>query len=716
MSILNEQKKEKDASFKKSAFHLNSRISLKRSYSEGFNELHKMLFFLLDQWEKMRSHKKPSLYLTFEMDPSEERKAIEIKKIEYLSFQGGSHIEVKLKKGWPAAGQAHLYYQMQNYEKQNKLCLQNAFIDFSDEKLSFHNHAQHRDTFMKQNEDTSPSINPPLFSKNSFKEGGSLAVLKDEVQKKGDQHRSPIPIYGHWQLYDHFTKGIFSFPKHWKQQNVFCSKLQANLDEKGFMQVQAFFQYEGQKFHLCNIGQEASQLFKVFNQGLCVFKKSVYSNPGILSLCRHRGIAYFIFMKYGEFYIEKNKPKEDKKYLKLILEEFLEKLEHKYKDKLNEKYTLQEVNFCAKAFLNYLYDLQEKKLPLYFKETELSVENYYQLLLKFIYYVLSANFQEKNILNSCFDFYGNWHEKIQDNMLFYPDSYKEEDPSKADSYLCPYTFKKDFILSTMQQFSNNPMKDIEVLMHNKQIYALNEKEFTSEFEIQTNSKVEEGRSEQKINWFELHPRVFFNGKEIPLDKIKSTKHKNFIEMNGKFYFLHPKHLIFLKYLKPFWEMEGDKGKFIKKRREKKNIYILPKSQSLEMLVLRANGLSIRGDENWQKICEFYDGMDKKRKLRDLPNTLVMELKKYQHYGVNWIYDLYHLQLGAILADDMGLGKTPQTLCCMEMLRVENKMKHCLIVVPTSLTYNWQSEIAKFTPKMPNIIFNSKEKNQLLPVF
>jgi SNF2 family DNA or RNA helicase len=85
-----------------------------------------------------------------------------------------------------------------------------------------------------------------------------------------------------------------------------------------------------------------------------------------------------------------------------------------------------------------------------------------------------------------------------------------------------------------------------------------------------------------------------------------------------------------------------------------------------------------------------------------------ELKPYQHRGVQWIHDLYRLGLGGILADDMGLGKTVQTLVFLETLRVKNELGHVLIVVPTSLTYNWFSEATRFTPDLPVHIFQSRE--------
>src|SRR3954468_15581685 len=48
---------------------------------------------------------------------------------------------------------------------------------------------------------------------------------------------------------------------------------------------------------------------------------------------------------------------------------------------------------------------------------------------------------------------------------------------------------------------------------------------------------------------------------------------------------------------------------------------------------------------------------------------------------------------------MGLGKTVQTLAFLEHLKNQDALGPTLIVVPTSLTYNWESETQKFTQKI-----------------
>ena len=69
------------------------------------------------------------------------------------------------------------------------------------------------------------------------------------------------------------------------------------------------------------------------------------------------------------------------------------------------------------------------------------------------------------------------------------------------------------------------------------------------------------------------------------------------------------------------------------------------------------------------------------------------LRTYQQQGIQWLYDLKNMGLNGILADDMGLGKTLQVLVFYE--QYVSKDKPSLIVCPSSLMYNWMSEIEKF---------------------
>ncbi|NLD83336.1 MAG: DEAD/DEAH box helicase, partial [Clostridiales bacterium] len=92
-----------------------------------------------------------------------------------------------------------------------------------------------------------------------------------------------------------------------------------------------------------------------------------------------------------------------------------------------------------------------------------------------------------------------------------------------------------------------------------------------------------------------------------------------------------------------------------------------------------------------------------------PPSPVTCLRPYQERGYVWLMSLHALGMGGILADDMGLGKTIQMLSALlSCVQNDPVRKPSLIVAPTSLTYNWLSEAARFTPQLTVMLLSGSQ--------
>ncbi len=83
----------------------------------------------------------------------------------------------------------------------------------------------------------------------------------------------------------------------------------------------------------------------------------------------------------------------------------------------------------------------------------------------------------------------------------------------------------------------------------------------------------------------------------------------------------------------------------------------------------------------------------------LPPSLVGVMRNYQKAGYDWLNFLQRFGFGGCLADDMGLGKTVQTLALLLKDKQQGNRTPSLIVCPTSVVFNWEKEVQKFTPEL-----------------
>ncbi len=113
---------------------------------------------------------------------------------------------------------------------------------------------------------------------------------------------------------------------------------------------------------------------------------------------------------------------------------------------------------------------------------------------------------------------------------------------------------------------------------------------------------------------------------------------------------------------------------------------------------------IEGDKSFDKFVN-----EIKNVKVNIPKEIDSVLRDYQREGVKWLAQLAAFGFGGILADDMGLGKTLQVIAFSMSV---SRDKPVLVVTPSSLTYNWQSEIAKFAPSAKSVIIEGVKEDRV----
>lgn len=98
-----------------------------------------------------------------------------------------------------------------------------------------------------------------------------------------------------------------------------------------------------------------------------------------------------------------------------------------------------------------------------------------------------------------------------------------------------------------------------------------------------------------------------------------------------------------------------------------------------------------------------------------PQGLQVQLRPYQLEGLAWLQYLREQGLGGILADDMGLGKTAQALAHVLTEKEAGRLtRPALVVLPTSLLFNWQAEAARMVPDLHVLALHGPGRAQRYP--
>ncbi|WP_276368126.1 SNF2-related protein [Chryseolinea sp. H1M3-3] len=203
---------------------------------------------------------------------------------------------------------------------------------------------------------------------------------------------------------------------------------------------------------------------------------------------------------------------------------------------------------------------------------------------------------------------------------------------------------------------------------------------------------------ENIDWFDIHAKIRFGEFEIPFKELRKLIMRKKVEFklpNGEIAIIPEAWLT--KYADLFALSETD-GEHEKPVLRKHHLNLVKELEE-------GNLAKVHLSEKLRSLNSF-SGI----KNYPLPPSFKGELRPYQRAGYNWLRFLNEYRLGGCLADDMGLGKTVQTLT---MLQAEKDagVGTSLLIMPTSLIYNWEMEANKFTPELRILNYTGTLRNK-----
>lgn len=165
---------------------------------------------------------------------------------------------------------------------------------------------------------------------------------------------------------------------------------------------------------------------------------------------------------------------------------------------------------------------------------------------------------------------------------------------------------------------------------------------------------------------------------------------------------------------------------------------LPKYRALylDQVLRQSEGIEVSRDKYFKQIIRDVKNVEDAD--YEVPKSLKANLRTYQKTGYRWLRTMAAYGFGGILADDMGLGKTLQMIALILAEKEENEAlsqnqlasqvddkkqddtkeaeacnksqgsleylsKPSLVICPTSLVLNWQTELARFAPSLKVLV-------------
>jgi len=202
------------------------------------------------------------------------------------------------------------------------------------------------------------------------------------------------------------------------------------------------------------------------------------------------------------------------------------------------------------------------------------------------------------------------------------------------------------------------------------------------------------------DWFDAKIEINFGDQKVTVDEVKKalSNKQQFVQLGDGTLGILPEEWI-KKYSLLFRVGEGKSGSM--------------KLSKYHFSVVEELYMQRDEEELFFQLEEKYDRLKENHSIKEIPAPAHLRsiLRPYQESGFQWLNYLREVQWGGILADDMGLGKTIQALSFLHHLKEENGSLKALVVCPTTLMFNWQNEIGKFTPTIKFYVHHGAQRTR-----
>ncbi|HLF33655.1 MAG TPA: DEAD/DEAH box helicase [Cyclobacteriaceae bacterium] len=212
---------------------------------------------------------------------------------------------------------------------------------------------------------------------------------------------------------------------------------------------------------------------------------------------------------------------------------------------------------------------------------------------------------------------------------------------------------------------------------------------------------------ESIDWFDIYALIRFGEFEIPFNELRRIvmlKGNEITLPNGEIAVIPESWLIEYSELFAFVEDAKTNNSHTAYHLKK---YHLALVKELE----KGNLARVSMSQKLEKLRNFQDIDDE-----PVPEKFIGSLRPYQKAGYNWLHFLNKYHFGGCLADDMGLGKTIQTLALLQSVKESGQSNASLLIMPTSLVYNWEIEASRFTPGLKVLVYTGTNREKDIAMF